>query len=390
MTRGKKLVFATVTFVVVLVAVEAVAQVVWWWLESRAFARTTKRGEAILRNDAINFAKVADGHYGYVLRPGFARGGLVVNSQGFAQREPVAMERSPGTLRLIAMGESTTQGHDVDTGNYPAYLRKLLKVNGRGFSEVDVLNAGVPGWVSDQIALRAKRELAAYKPDIVVLYAGWNDFQSYDPYGPPPTESYFQTAYGARQISNRLGLRSIELLAAGASAARRQWMKPRISSAERPEPASAREIYRVFLANLDRIVAAYRSDDRRVIIAISTLVGRWPQGTREEYAEKANGRTWWMKQHDLLPTQAAASLDRFNDLVRDYARTHGLILIDAAEVFSVLDRARLQWDFAHMHAEGYELLAEVIYRRLQETAAVRGERSGRLEALMAKYARRDG
>lgn len=127
-----------------------------------------------------------------------------------------------------------------------------------------------------------------------------------------------------------------------------------------------------------------------MIIAISTLVGRWPQGTREEYTEKANGRTWWMKQHDLLPTQAAASLDRFNDLVRDYARTHGLILIDAAEVFSVLDRARLQWDFAHMHAEGYELLAEVIYRRLQETAAVRGERSGRLEALMAKYARRDG
>lgn len=390
MSRGKKLAFAAFTVVAVLGTTEVVAQVVWRWLESRAFATTTRRGEAVLRNDAINFIKVADGHYGYTLKPGFTRGGLVVNDHGFAQREKVALERSPGTLRLIAMGESTTQGHDVDTGNYPTYLRQLLKMKGRGFSSAEVLNAGVAGWVSDQIALRAQRELAAYKPDIVILYVGWNDFQSYDPYGPPPRESFFQTAYGARQVSDKLGLKSIELMSAAVSAARTRWMKPRVRITDRGQPAPVRETYRFFLGNLDRIVAAYQSNDPHVKVAICTLVGRWPQGTWAEYAEKANGRTWWMKHHELPPTEAAAALDRFNDMVRQYAGNHGLLLIDAAEGFATLDRARLQWDFAHMHADGYELLAEIMYRKLLETGAVQGERSGRLKVLTAKYARHDG
>lgn len=391
MSRGKKLAFAAVTLIVVLGAVEAVAQAVWLWLESRALAQTTKDGEAILRNDAINFLKVADGHYGYVLKPGFSRGGLVVNAQGFAQREPVAVERRPGTLRVIAMGESTTQGHDVDTGNYPVYLRKLLKADGRGPSDVEVVNAGVAGWVSDQIALRAERELAAYRPDVVILYMGWNDFQSYDPYGPPVSESYFQTAYGgARQVSDKLGLKSVELLSAAVSAARVRWTMPPAPRAAKAEPGSLTETYKFFVVSLDRIVRAYRANDPGVKIAICTLVGRWPLETREEYAGQANGRTWWMKQHELTSEQAASALARFNELIREYARSHGLTLIDAAAVFAALDRARLQWDFAHMHAEGYELLAGVMYRRLLETGAVQGERDGRLEALAAKYARPGG
>ena len=97
-----------------------------------------------------------------------------------------------------------------------------------------------------------------------------------------------------------------------------------------------------------------------------------------------------MKHHELPPTEAAAALDRFNDMVRQYAGNHGLLLIDAAEGFATLDRARLQWDFAHMHADGYELLAEIMYRKLLETGAVQGERSGRLKVLTAKYARHDG
>jgi lysophospholipase L1-like esterase len=388
MNRGKKLVFALVTVVLVLGAMEGVARLAWMWLESRALARTVKRGEAILRNDAINFLKVADGRYGYMLRPGFSRDGLVVNDQGFAQREAVDRNRRPGQLRLIAMGESTTQGHDVDTGNYPIYLQRRLSAEPRGLSKVEVLNAGVAGWVSDQIALRAERELAAYQPDVVVLYMGWNDFQSYNPYGPVPRESYFQTTYRGERISETVGLRSVQLLSAALSAARMRWLPPPASSAAPAGPASAEQTYQFFLASLDRIVTAYRSQDPGVRIAICTLVGRWPQGTLQEYAEAANGRTWWMKLHDLTPAQAAGALARFNDLVREYARKHGLILIDADQAFADLDRARLQWDFAHLHAEGYELLSEVIYRGLVEAGAVPGGRSGRLEALVSKYARR--
>jgi lysophospholipase L1-like esterase len=389
MSLGKKSVFAVATLAAFLLFVEGISQVVWVWLESRAFARTRRGGEAVLRNDAINFMKVAHGDFGFVLKPGSSRGGLFVNDQGFAQRERVSKPRQPGTLRVVAMGESTTQGHDVDMGNYPVYLRKLLRAHGRGFSDAEVINAGVAAWVSDQVALRAERELAPYNPDVVILYVGWNDFQSYDPFGPPPTESFFQGTYGARLTIDRMGLRSVALLSAAVTAAHGRWIMPRVSTAALSQPASVRETYRFYLANLDRIIAAYRSTDPRVRIAICTLVGRWPHGTMEEYIQKMDGRTWWMKQHDLTPVQAAVSLARFNDLIREYARGHGVILIDLADSFASLDRGRLQWDFAHMNADGYELMAEVLYRGLVDAGAVQGERSGRLEALKAKYIRAD-
>jgi hypothetical protein len=92
-----------------------------------------------------------------------------------------------------------------------------------------------------------------------------------------------------------------------------------------------------------------------------------------------------MKQHGLSPAQAAAALERFNSLIRDYAKSRGLLLIDAERAFSDLERARLQWDFAHMTPHGYEMLAEVMYDALRSAGVVDGERSPRLEQLRNKY-----
>ena len=79
------------------------------------------------------------------------------------------------------------------------------------------------------------------------------------------------------------------------------------------------------------------------------------------------------------------TLARFNDLIRDYAESRDLLLIDAAAAFSTLDRAMLQTDFAHLSAEGYELLAEVIYAGLRRGGYVRGETSPRFAELRDKY-----
>jgi lysophospholipase L1-like esterase len=384
---GRKATFAALTAIVFLLAVEGVARVVWAVLERRAFARTVRGGEAVLRNDAINFMKQPDGVYGYVLKPGVDLGGMVINAQGFAQRETVPLSRRTGILRVAAMGESTTQGHNTDSGNYPVYLRRILKRLGSGFEDVELINAGVSGWVSDQVALQAEHNLVRYRPDIVVLYTGWNDFHTYHPYGPPPKVTHFDQVYGGRRWLTASRLRSVELLGAVAGALSRPGIGLSAAIAP-PGEASSRVVYRFYGASLDRIVRAYRTTDPSVKIAICTLIGRWPLGTLADYREGVNGRTHWMKLHDLSPGQAAAALARFNDLIRQYSRDHALILIDAAGAFESLDRAKLQWDSAHMHAEGYELLAEVIYRRLVEAGAVAGRRSERLEELVLKYTRR--
>jgi lysophospholipase L1-like esterase len=378
---GKRLGYAALTVLLLLVALEGLGQLVWWRLEVRALDRRAERGEVQLRNDAINFMKQPDRHYGYALRPGFDRGGHAINAEGFAQRDTVERSRRLGALRVVAMGESTTQGHHTDVGNYPVYLRAALQQRSNGARDVEMINAGVSGWISDQLALRAERQLAAYRPDIVVLYMGWNDFQTYSPYGSPPARSWFEDTYGM-VTPDRLGLRSVELLSAAYTSLSTRVatkIRPlRTSPAESPHPAG--EVYRFYRASLDRIVTAYRQQNPGVRIAICTLVGRWPMAPPGDTSDP-----WWIKERRLSQAEAAEAVARFNELIRQYARSRDLILIDAAAAFARLDRTALMWDFAHMHSEGYELLALVIYEGLVRAGAVAGAPSPRAEALMAKY-----
>ena len=280
------------------------------------------------------------------------------------------------------MGESTTQGHSTDVGNYPVYLKAALEQRAPGPAEIEMINAGVSGWTSDQLALRAERQLAAYRPDIVVLYAGSNDFQSYDPFGPPPTRSYFEQVFGVLPPGERFGLRSVQLLSAAyTSVSTRAAGKTKSLGVRRAEPpGKTADVYRFYRASLDRIVRAYRQPDPGVRIALCTLVGRWPMAPPEDPSGPV-----WIKARSLSQTDAAGALARFNDLIREYARAHDLILIDTAAAFASLDRQALMWDFIHMHSEGYELLALVIYDGLVRAGAVAGAPIPRLEALMAKY-----
>lgn len=394
MTAGRKLVFSLITLAALLLLLEVVARVVWWRLEARAFEVRHARGETALRNDDINFMKLADGTFGYVLKPGFKRGQVEVNADGFAQIDRIPLTKRSGTVRLAAMGESTTQGSNAHNANYPVFLSHIIGQHGRDYSHVEVINAGVPGWVSDQVALWSEKKVSQYAPDLVVLYVGWNDFQAYAPVEQPHTESYFESAYGKTQfLVDSSPLKLVSLSSALYDYAARKLARvnrppqgaasaPR-GDGELPYASPAEVNYRFYLTSLDKIVAAFRRSNPNVKIAICTLVGRWP-GTIVQFNED-DGAVGWMRGHGLDREQAAATLARFNDLIRNYAKSRDLLLIDAAAAFSTLDRARLQGDFAHLTPEGYELLAEVIYDGLLRAAYLRGDASPRLAELRGKY-----
>jgi len=381
-TASRKITFALLTVFLFIGIVEGAAHLYWWQLKKRVFADVTEKSREVLRNDAINFMKVVHPVYGYVLKPGQYSQGLYVNGQGFMQRDIVPLERKAGALRVIAMGESTTQGHDVDEGNYPVYLRRIFQRYSNTSTGVEVINAGVSGWVSDQVMLLAERELAAYRPDIVILYVGWNDFQSYDPFASPPIQSYFTQAYGGtRMVLEKSGLKSLILFSAAYSALIG-------TTGDRHAGTSAaknrNEIYRFYLENIERTIQAYRRENQGVVIAVCTLASRWPQGKRQQFDER-NGHVWWMETRKLGPNDAAASLETFNELIREFTRSYGVLLIDIASVFENLDREALFWDFAHMHPEGYELLAEVLYETLRRNKVIDGNQSPRREELIHKY-----
>lgn len=364
---------------------EGVARIIWWRLEQRAFSQTCRRGEQFLRApNPINFMMEPDSYYGYQLKAGFSNHGSVINAQRFVQREFVPKERVPGVLRVLALGESATQGDDVETGNFPAYLRRLLPRRVQGYSGIEVINAGVAGWLSDQLALRVERELADYRPDVVICYLGWNDFHNYDPFSEPPRCTCYQHHFGGLFHQQTAHLfKSISLLSSYYRKHQADQLQPVLSGPSASFPPE--QVYRFFLGNLDRIVTAFREKAPDVRFALCTLVGRWPHESVAAFQPIGAGRTTWMKQHGLTQEEAAQSLDRFNTLLRLYARDHQMMLLDTAQTFAEVDRSRVQYDMAHMSPEGYELLAETMYEGLRQVGAIPGEPATRLSELLEKY-----
>jgi lysophospholipase L1-like esterase len=99
-----------------------------------------------------------------------------VNTLGL-RGEDFAILKPTGTFRVICMGESSTFGFfDRDEFTYPSLTQQIFQQGG-GLSgnRVEVINAGIPHANSDHILAMERGELLDYKPDVLTLYAGFND-----------------------------------------------------------------------------------------------------------------------------------------------------------------------------------------------------------------------
>jgi GDSL-like Lipase/Acylhydrolase family len=112
----------------------------------------------------------------YRLHPGFR--GTVTNRVEFDN--PIAINqmglrggeigsKAPGTLRVLALGDSFTFGVGAQAGEtYPAQLEKILRARGTR-TRAEVLNAGAPGFgVPDEVAWY-ERWGKPLQPDVVLI-----------------------------------------------------------------------------------------------------------------------------------------------------------------------------------------------------------------------------
>lgn len=108
------------------------------------------------------------------------RGGrYTINSDGINARQEYSIIKSPGTYRIIALGDSFTNGDYVDTPyNYPSKLEILLnsKLHCKNFQKFEVLNFGVGGYDIQYSALRYQLRGQKYSPDLVIWWMFDNDF----------------------------------------------------------------------------------------------------------------------------------------------------------------------------------------------------------------------
>jgi lysophospholipase L1-like esterase len=100
--------------------------------------------------------------------------GLTTNSHGFRDVE-VPVEKPPGEIRILALGDSTTAGNGIPEleNTWPKRLERRFAESGLG--SVRVLNLGVGGYEPEQEARLLELRGLAFGPDLVVVLICLND-----------------------------------------------------------------------------------------------------------------------------------------------------------------------------------------------------------------------
>ena len=86
-----------------------------------------------------------------------------INSQGLRDKEH-NFTKPKSTTRILAFGDSFTFGEGVPYGE------RFTDITGKHFSNLEIINFGVPGYGLDNILLTFAREGLKYSPDYVILF----------------------------------------------------------------------------------------------------------------------------------------------------------------------------------------------------------------------------
>ncbi|CAI4032541.1 SGNH/GDSL hydrolase family protein [Nitrospira tepida] len=99
-----------------------------------------------------------------------------INSLGF-RGEDFSPQKDPNSFRIICLGGSSTFGFfDRDEFTYPSILQRLLNERlHESPIRVEVINAGIPHFTSDNLVSILRNELWQYSPDLITVYSAYND-----------------------------------------------------------------------------------------------------------------------------------------------------------------------------------------------------------------------
>lgn len=167
LSAGRKIIFTIIMVLVCLAASEGIFRITQKSKDYELWRRRSLR---------YNY----DPHFHWRIRPGkyiHRKSGITecINSIGLRCPE-IGKKKKPGTIRIIALGGSSTFIKSPETGeSWTDILEtKLNESTGLGF---EVINAGTPGYSAYQSAMRLQHELIDYDPDIVIIYNLSNDMK---------------------------------------------------------------------------------------------------------------------------------------------------------------------------------------------------------------------
>jgi len=259
--------------------------------------------------------------------------------------------------RIVCLGDSITFGEDLPCAQtYPAMLARLLKQSSTDL-DVAVINSGIRGHTSVQGLARLERDVAWYKPHVVLIAFGINDGKlGHWPLDPIRERAMCGDSLRARATAllhhshlwRTLRGRTRRLLR------RLGWQRTPAATELGGEPQQ-RVSRRGFEIAQRRLVNSIHTSGFAPLLLMTTTP-----------VTKAFNPEWGAAQHK----RQLAIYDEYNDIIRDVAAQHGAHVVDIHGAFSHRSSGELASllaeDGVHLTAEGEHLVAVHVGQALEE------------------------
>lgn len=174
---GKKLAFGLLTIVLLVAAAEAAARLTAPPPRKAnnspvEFVGNDRGGRFPTESDEVLFWKIPANAQIPDLRPCVEER---VNSHGFRGPD-FSVTKAAGVKRCVFLGDSNTFGMGVEGDE--TYVHRVSRwLQTAKDTKWEIINTATPGYSSFQMLKMLETRVAAFRPDIVVIYAGaWNDY----------------------------------------------------------------------------------------------------------------------------------------------------------------------------------------------------------------------
>ena len=310
----------------------------------------------------------------YVLAPNYVSPTHQHNSLGFKGKD-ITVAKDPSKKRIVVIGASTTYGMYVQSQEtYAGRLEALLNESG---DNVEVINAGVPGYVSTEVLLNLQLRVLPLQPDLIILYEGRNDLmpQSFNNF----TTDYSHYRRKVRFDSSNYYLKKVfsvsrlAMLLCTYKGDRCGW------STRLEDPAYAGIRYEnvpndaqlirnledpqrssVYRRSIEQIVLLSRESNANVLLAtMAVRAEMFSTGVLNVPRRNSPGNDHDPAIYDALQKQ----VDENNQILREVALAHG---VPVAETHILSEHPELFVDDCHMRQAGHSLRAKILFDAIRK------------------------
>ncbi len=275
-----------------------------------------------------------------------------INSLGFRGPE-IAILKPPGTVRIAVLGDSTVFGLEAscDAAVWVERMVARLRESGSG-GGFDAINAGVPGYTLAVSAEQLTRDIAPIEPDVVIVNQLTADIAAHS------RRQFRSVALSSDSPSSLTKFLEGHSVLVNVFRQNTTALTAKFIPHRRQDRLDDRG-FAEYADRLAHVVDTCRSRGWRIVLATCPRSFGDPSSSTDQHVLAA---TALANNPSLSLKGLNDAFDRYNEVIRRTARTHGVAIVDLDRLVPRGDRYFV--DAVHLNDAGHDLVGRLIAEAL--------------------------